>query len=214
MISVILIDQHEVIRKGIQAICSVVHDIVVRAEGATLDEVMQLLGPHSNDILVTELALAGGGGIETISRIRRKFTELRILVFTSDRSVDVADRALKAGAQGYITKDSSAAQIVEAIRNLAKGRLPISEHIAEQLMMQLIQHHGGEGHQSLTAREMDVFLRIARGGTCTEIARSLFLSAKTISSHKSRIMDKLNFSSTAELVQYAVAHKLIDGYII
>jgi DNA-binding NarL/FixJ family response regulator len=214
MINVILIDHHEVVRRGLQSFFNAIQDIVVRAQGGTLDEVSHLLGSTSNDILVTELALAGGGGIEAIRRVRRKFPELRILVFTSDNSVDVADRALKAGAQGYITKDSSAAQIVEAIRQLAKGRLPISEHIAEQLMMQLVQHQKGDGHQSLTPREMDVFLRIARGGTCTEIARSLFLSVKTISSHKSRIMDKLNFSSTAGLVQYAVAHKLIDGYVV
>lgn len=214
MISVILIDQHEVVRRGIKAIINGANDIAVRAEASNLHDLLHLLGSDSDDIIITELALAECGGIENIRRIRRKYTALRILVFTCDKGVDVADRALKAGAQGYITKDSSAAQIVAAIRHLAQGRLPISEHIAEKLMMQLVQNNKGDGHQCLSPREMDILLRIARGGSCTEIARSLCLSIKTISSHKSRIMDKLNFSSTAGLVQYAVAHKLIDGYMI
>ena len=214
MISVILVDEHEVVRKGIKAILDGASDIVVRAEAPNIDELVHLLGTDSDDIVITELVMAERGGIDIIRTIRRRYTQLRILVLTSDRCVEVADRALKAGAKGYITKDSSAIQILDAIRHLARGRLPISEHIAERLMLQLVNQDKPGGYQCLTTREMDIFLKIAHGGTCTEIARSLSLSIKTISTHKSRIMDKLRFSSTAELVQYAIAHKLIEGYII
>lgn len=216
MISVLLIDQHEVVRRGVKAILNGAPDIVVRADAANIDDISHLLGGNSDDLLITELAMVkcGGIGIDVIRRIRRRYTHLKIMVLTSDRCVEVADRALKAGVKGYITKDSSANQILEAIRNLARGRLPISESIAEKLMQQLVGEVKHYGHEALTTREMDVFLMIARGATCTEIARSLSLSVKTISTHKARIMDKLRFSSTADMVQYAVAHKLIAGYVM
>ena len=214
MISVLLIDEHEVVRRGVKAILNSTPDIVVRADAASIDDIGHLLGSDSDDVLITEVAMAERGGIDVIRRIRRKYTNLKIMVLTSDRCVEVADRALKAGAKGYITKDSSASEILEAIRNLARGRLPISAAIAEQLMLQLVGDARHDGHQALTTREMDVFLMIARGATCTEIARSLSLSIKTISTHKARLMDKLRFASTAELVQYAVAHKLIAGYMM
>lgn len=214
MIRVLLVDEHEVVRRGIKAILNSAPDIVVRADAASIDDIGHLLGGDSDDLLITEVAMAERGGIDAIRRTRRKFTNLKIMVLTSDRCVEVADRALKAGAKGYITKDSSASQIIEAIRGLASGRLPISEPIAEKLMLQFVGETRLDGHQSLTSREMDVFLMLARGATCTEMARSLCLSIKTISTHKSRIMEKMRFSSTAELVQYAVAHKLIAGYVI
>lgn len=214
MISVLLVDQHEVVRRGIKAILNSAPDIMVRAEAANIDDIGHLLGGESDDLLITEVAMVERGGIEVIRRTRRKYTNLKIMVLTSDRCVEVADRALKAGANGYITKDSSATQILDAIRGLARGGLPISGPIAEKLMLQFFGDTRPDGHQALTSREMDVFLMIARGARCTEIARSLSLSVKTISTHKSRIMDKLRFSSNSELVQYAVAHKLIAGYVI
>jgi DNA-binding NarL/FixJ family response regulator len=214
MISVLLVDEHEVVRRGVKAILNSTSDIMVRAEAANIDDMGHLLGSDSDDLLITELAMVERGGIDVIRRIRRRYANIKIMVLTSDRCVEVADRALKAGAKGYITKDSSANQILEAIRNLARGRLPISEAIAEQLMLQLVGVNRPDGYQSLTTREMDIFLMIARGTTCTQIANSLSLSIKTVSTHKSRIMDKLRFSSTADLVQYAVAHKLIAGYVI
>lgn len=214
MISVLLVDEHEVVRRGVKAILNSTSDIVVRAEAANIDDMGHLLGSDSDDLLITELAMVERGGIDVIRRIRRRYANIKIMVLTSDRCVEVADRALKAGAKGYITKDSSANQILEAIRNLARGRLPISEAIAEQLMLQLVGVNRPDGYQSLTTREMDIFLMIARGATCTQIANSLSLSIKTVSTHKSRVMDKLRFSSTADLVRYAVAHKLIAGYVI
>lgn len=214
MISVILVDEHEVVRRGIREILYNTPDIVVRADSANIDEMGDLLGGDSEDLLITELCMVERSGIDELRRIRRKYNKLKIMVLTSDRCVGVAQRALKAGAKGYITKDSSAIQILDAIRNIARGRMPVSELIAEKLMQQHAGVEQPEGHQRLTTREMDVFLKIANGGTCTEIARSLCLSIKTVSTHKSRIMEKLRFASTAELVRYAIAHKLIEGYLV
>lgn len=214
MISVLLVDEHEVVRRGVKAIINSTPEIIVRADAASIDDIGHLLGSDSDDLLITELTTTDRGGIDIIRRIHRRYANLKIMVLTADRCVEVADRALKAGAKGYITKDSSANQIVDAIRNLARGRLSISEAIAEKLMQQLVSETRHDGHQALSMREMDVFLMIARGATCTEIARSLSLSIKTVSTHKARLMDKLRFASTAELVQYAVAHKLIAGYVM
>jgi DNA-binding NarL/FixJ family response regulator len=214
MISVILADEHEVVRSGLTAIFKDSQDIIVRAGAANIDDLANMLFFGIDDILIIELVTMKHDGIDAIRKIRRKYNRIKILVLTSDRGFEMADRALKAGAKGYITKDSSASQIVDAVRNLARGRRPISEHISEKLIFDFVNDDKPEAHRSLTAREMDVFLRIARGGSCTEIARYLSLSAKTISTHKSRIMDKLNFSSTSDLIQYAIAHKLINGYMI
>lgn len=214
MISVVLTDEYEIVRCGIKSILSNTTDIVVRADASCVDDLAPALDGDSDDIIIIELTSSEQNGIEIIRRIRGKYAKLKILVLTADRSANVADRALKAGAKGYITKDSSATQIIDAIRSLARGRPPISEHIAEKLMFQLVHDSKPDGYRSLTSREMDVFLNIAQGRTCTEIARSLSLSIKTISTHKSRIMEKLSFDSSAELVKYAIAHKLVEGYVI
>lgn len=211
MINVALVDEQEIFRAGIISILSSTSDMAVIGAAARAEDIRELLISGETDVLVAELPTVGRGGTDLIKRLKSANPSLVILVLTSDASVEVANRALKSGASGYITKDSSAMQIVSSIRASAAGRLQVSELIAEQLMIRISAQHS-RGVQGLTDRELDVFIRIARGETCTNIAHSLSLSIKTVSTYKGRVMEKMGFSSVAELVKYAVAHKLVPEY--
>ena len=214
MIRIVVADEHEVVRIGLKSLLSSFADLEVVGEASTSYETMQIVRTGCVDVLIMDLLSSGRGGIDLVHRIRRAAPQLPILVLTAEREIANAGRAIKAGASGYITKASGASRIMEAVRRLASGRLYISDELAEQFAQQLGEVRAPGGHGELSNREYDVFLRIAKGENCTCIARSLSLSIKTISTHKARVMNKLRLSSVSELVQYAVAHKLVAEYII
>lgn len=211
MINVALVDDQEIFRAGVRSIVVGDPDIKIVGEGGRIEEIRDLLISESVNVLVTELPTVGRGGTDIIKRLKSATPSLIILVLTSDRSVEVANRALKCGASGYITKDSSSEKILMSIRGAASGRLQVSDSIAEQLMGRISSSHP-VGVQGLTDRELEVFTRLARGERCTHIANSLSLSVKTVSTYKSRVMEKMGFTSEAALVKYAVAHKLVPEY--
>jgi DNA-binding NarL/FixJ family response regulator len=211
MINVALVDEQIVFREGIMSILRSEDDIEVVGQAARADEIRELLIAGRVDVLISEMPRAGRGGTDLIRRLKTATPSLLILILTSDTSIEVATRALKSGAAGYITKDSSCERIVSSIRGVACGRTQVSESIAEQLMGR-ISAGRQSGVSGLTDRELDVFIRLARGETCTHIANALSLSIKTVSTYKCRVMEKMEFSSVAELVKYAVAHKMVPEY--
>jgi DNA-binding NarL/FixJ family response regulator len=213
MIRIIVVDEHEVVRVGLKSILDATLGLRVIGEASTAGEMMMQVRAGGVDVLIMELLTPGRGGVDLIHQIRKEFPQLPVLVLTAHKEIDYANRAIKAGASGYLTKESTACRIVEAVRRLAAGRRYISEELAEHLAMQLADLPVPSGHKCLTIRELDIFLRIARGESCTSIAGALTLSVKTISTHKARIMDKMRFSSVSDLVQYAVAHKLVAEYV-
>ncbi len=211
MINVALVDEQIIFREGIISILRSEQDIEVVGQAARADEIRELLISGRVDVLISEMPKAGRGGSDLIKRLKTATPSLLILILTSDTSIEVATRALKSGAAGYITKDSSSDRIVSSIRGVASGRTQVSELIAEQLMGR-ISTGRQSGVSGLTDRELDVFIRLARGETCTHIANTLSLSIKTVSTYKCRVMEKMEFSSVAELVKYAVAHKMVPEY--
>lgn len=214
MIRIVVANEHEIVRIGLKCILSGCVDLEVVGEASTTFETIQALRTGHVDVLIMDLMPMGRGGIDLILRIRREVPHLPILVLTTARDIDHASRAIKAGASGHITNTSGASLILKAVRRLAEGRLHISDELAEQFLQEIGEIRGRNCHEQLSDREFEVFLRIAKGENCTCIARSLSLSIKTISTHKVRIMKKLSLSSVSELVQYAVAHKLVPDYII
>lgn len=212
MIQVITIDEHEIFRAGLCAILGTATDIKIAAEASTFGEALPLLAANRVDVAVTGLSLGGGAGMELLRRAKQEHPNLRVLVVAAHTSAEHLHLAIKAGASGYLTMECSSAQIIVAVRKVAEGGLYIAPHIAEELLLQLFDDHEPSGHKALSDRELDVFLRIANGQSCTKIASELSRSIKTISSHKAHIMDKMNLESTAQLVQYAVVHKLIAAY--
>ena len=208
MIRVLLADDHGLVREGLRGILAKAADIEVAAEAATGDEVLARVKETAFDVALLDLSMPGLSGIALIKRLKLEKPKLRILVLSMHGESQYAARALKAGASGYLTKDSAASQLLGAIRKIAAGGVQISEAAAAQLI-----GAGGAAdapHAALSDREYEVLRRIVAGRSVTEIADALHLSVKTVSTHKARILQKLDLAGTAELVRYAIEHGLLD----
>jgi two-component system invasion response regulator UvrY len=208
MIRVLLADDHKLVRDGLKGILGAASGIEVAGEAASGDEALALVRTREFDVALLDLSMPGLAGIDLIKRLRLERPALRILVLSMHGEQQYATRALKAGAAGYLTKDTAAEQLVSALRKVAAGGMAISEATAASL---LASARGGDVplHSLLSDREFEVFRLLAAGRTPTEIAERLHLSVKTVSTHKARLQQKLNVASTAELVRYALEHDLL-----
>ena len=157
------------------------------------------------------MSMPGRSGVELIRQVKAEKPKLRVLVLSMHEEHQYAVRAIRAGASGYLTKESASAQLVAAIRKVAAGGAFISAEVAERLALDAMPHAEGPLHATLSDREFEVFHMLVDGMSVNEIAARLHLSAKTISTHKARLMEKLGVDSTADLVHYAVRHKLLGG---
>ena len=205
MIRVLLADDHGLVREGLRGILAKGADIEVAAEAANGDEVLALVRKHEFDLALLDLSMPGLSGLALIKRLKVERPKLRILVLSMHGEAQYAARALKAGASGYLTKDSAAAQLLGAIRKIAAGGVHISESAAAGLVAAQ-----QAPHQSLSDREFEVLRLLATGLSPTEIGERLHLSVKTVSTHKSNVLAKLGLGSTAELVRYALEHKILE----
>jgi len=209
VIRVLLADDHGLVREGLRGILAKGVDIEVAAEAANGDEVLALVKKQEFDLALLDLSMPGLSGLALIKRLKIEKPKLRILVLSMHGESQYAARALKAGASGYLTKDSAAAQLLGAIRKIAAGGVHISEAAAAQLIGQSSTDDAAP-HLTLSDREYEILRRIVAGRTVTEIAAALSVSVKTVSTHKARILQKLNLSGTADLVRYALEHGLAD----
>ena len=210
MIKVLIADDHTLVREGLRQLLAATTDIRVAAEAANGDEALALIKAHDYDLAVLDMSMPGVSGIELIKRVRLEKPRLRLLVLSMHGEQQYAARALKAGASGYLTKDSASAQLVGAIRKIAAGGLHISDAAAADLVAGRGEARAGDGepHARLSNREFEVFRLLVQGRGPTEIADQLHLSVKTVSTHKTRILEKMGMASVAELVRYAVEKKL------
>lgn len=211
-IRVLLADDHTLVREGLRQLLGATADIRVEGEAANGDEALALVKAHDYDLAVLDMSMPGLSGIDLVKRLKLEKPRLRILVLSMHGEQQYAVRAYKAGASGYLTKDSASAQLVDAIRKIASGGLYISAAGAEQLAMGAMGSDDGDlPHRALSDREYEVFRLLVGGTSITDIGDALHLSVKTVSTHKTRILQKMNMTSTAELVRYALEHKLLDG---
>ena len=210
MIRLLLADDHALVREGLKRILAAASDIEVVGEAANGDETLALVKQCDFDLALVDLSMPGLSGLDLVKRLRLEKPKLRILVLSMHGESQYAARALKAGASGYLTKDSAAAQLLGAIRKVAGGGVHISESAAAQLLGPGGSSSDAPPHTSLSDREFEVFRQLVAGRSITEIAAALRLSVKTISTHKARILEKMAMASTAELVRYAVEHCLLD----
>ena len=204
MIRVLLADDHGLVREGLRAILAKGADIEVAAEAANGDEVLALARKEEFDVALLDLSMPGLSGIALIKRLKIERPKLRILVLSMHGEAQYAARALKAGASGYLTKDSAASQLLGAIRKIAAGGMHIPEAAAAGLISA-----DKPAHELLSDREFEVLRLLVEGLGPTDIAERLHLSVKTVSTHKTRILEKLSLGSTAELVRYALEQKLV-----
>jgi len=204
MIRVLLADDHKIVRDGLKRILAASADIQVAGEAASGDEALALVKTNDYDVAMLDMSMPGLAGIDLIKRLKLEKPKLRLLVLSMHAEHQYAARALKAGASGYLTKDSAAEQMVSALRKIAAGGVHISEAAAASLVS-----GGRQPHETLSDREFEVLRLLVEGLGPTDIAERLHLSVKTVSTHKTRILDKLGVGSTAELVRYALENKLL-----
>jgi DNA-binding NarL/FixJ family response regulator len=210
MIKLLIADDHAIVRSGLKQLIALTTDIEVEAEANNGAEIQDLLRQGDYDCLLLDLTMPGICGTDLVARISVQFPNLKILVLSMHNEAQVAARAIKAGALGYITKDSSPDKLLSAIRKVANGGRYIDPLLAEELAFYAISPERRSPHARLTDREYEVFIRLATGMGVNDIAAQLAISNKTVSTHKQRMMEKMNFINISDLVRYAVDSNLIN----
>lgn len=208
---ILLADDHAIIRDGLRQILADTEDLTVAGEAANGQQLLERLAERRWDALVLDISMPGRNGLDLIRQIRSDGRDLPILVLSMHQEEQYAVRALKAGANGYLTKESDTDVLVAAIRKVAQGGMYISPAVAELMAREMWSGSEKATHADLSDREYQVFLMIAAGRGLTEIADELSLSVKTVSTHKTRFMHKMGLANTAELIRYAIAHHLLDA---
>ena len=211
MTRIVVADDHTIVREGLKQILASADDFEIVGEARDGHEVMARVRELDFDLLLLDMSMPGKSGIELIKQVRSEKPKLKILVLSMHEEHQYAVRAIRAGASGYLTKESASRQLVEAIRKVAGGGAFISSEVAQELALGAMPDAKGPPHALLSDREFQVFLMIARGKAISDIATELNLSVKTVSTHKANILQKMNMSTPGDLIRYALAHKLVEG---
>ena len=209
MIRLLIADDHAIMRRGLKQLFALTSDIEVAGEAINGGEALEKLAQDNFDVLLMDLTMPGINGIELLTCIRTHHPTQPILVLSMHNELQVVTRAIKEGANGYITKDSEPENLWSAIRKVASGGRFIDPDLAEQLAFESMLPEKLVPHAQLSHRELEIFCLLASGNGVNEIADQLTISNKTVSTHKTRLFEKMKFSSTADLVRYAFQHDLI-----
>ncbi|SHG21724.1 two component transcriptional regulator, LuxR family [Desulfacinum infernum DSM 9756] len=210
MIRIIMADDHPVVRRGLKEIITEGLPSARVTEVSDGLELMRRIRESDYDIVILDLSMPGADGLDTLGKLKREKPGLRVLVLTIHPERRYAVQCLKLGADGYLTKDTAPDELVLAIKRIAAGRRYISTTLAEQLTEELVGPTGPALHTALTDREYQVFVLIASGERIKDIADKLHLSAKTVSTYRSRILEKLRCRNTADIIRYAMENKLVE----
>ena len=208
MIRIMLADDHAIIRDGIKQNLADTDDLLVAGEAANGMQILKLLAAQDFDLLVLDISMPGRSGLEMIKVIKKEQPHLPILILSMHNEEQYALRALHAGAAGYLTKESDSDVLVAAMRKVAAGGICFSNKVTELLTREHMPQTDALPHTRLSDREFEVFEKIVAGIRLTDIAAELHLSIKTISTHKSRILQKMGMESDAELIRYAISNNL------
>jgi len=210
MIRIVIADDHEIVRAGLKQIIADDSDMEVAGESNNGENLIELVKKNEYDVVLLDLKMSGLSGIEAIKHIKAIKPELPIIVLSMHAEDQYAVRTIKAGASGYLTKETAAENLVNAIRKVVSGGKYISSTLAETLADTLAGGGAARPHESLTDRELQVMCMIASGKTVSEIASELFLSVKTISTYRQRLLEKMNMKNNSELTHYVIKNNLLD----
>ena len=205
MIRVLIADDHKIVRDGLRRILVANPDVEVAGEASDGDQALALVRANEYDVALLDISMPGLSGIDLIKRLKLERPALRLLVLSMHNEDQYAARALKAGASGYLNKDSAAEQLIGVLRKVAGGGVHIGEAAAASLVAA-----EREPHHALSNREFEVLRLLVAGSSPTAIAEQLHLSVKTVSTHKTRLLEKLKLRTTADLVRYALENKLFS----
>lgn len=209
MIRIAIADDHAVVREGLSRVVAIAPDIELIIEAKNGSDLLQQLAVQSVDLVLTDINMPGLSGIELIGKVKDGFPAVAVVVFSMHSESQIAGQAIKAGASGYLTKDSEPEILLDAIRRCADGGHFISTELASSLLFNGTRSPRSLPHGKLSEREMEIFLLLAKGIGINDIGERLHISAKTVSTHKSRLMQKMSLGSMSELVRYALRHGLI-----
>jgi two-component system invasion response regulator UvrY len=210
MITILVADDHAIVREGLKQLLARTGDLVVGGEARSAQEVIRLVREREWDVLLMDMSMPGRSGIDLIKQVRNEKPKLPVLVLSMHAEHQYAVRAIRAGASGYLNKDSASEMLVAAIRKVVGGGMFVSESAAELLARDTKRGADVPPHTLLSDREFQVFNMIVQGRTVTDIAVELTLSVKTVSTHKTHVLEKMKLANQAELVRYAIAHRLLD----
>jgi len=210
MIKILVADDHAIVREGLKQIVADTSDMVVAGEAVDGPEVLTLVRKEAWDLILLDISMPGRGGIDILKDLKIQKPKLPVLVLSMHPEEQYAIRALKAGADGYLTKESAPEELIEAIRKVSRGGKYISATLAESLAFRVGTNPEKPLQETLSDREYQVMLMIASGKTVTEIANELSLSVKTISTNRVRALRKMGMKTNAELTYYAIKHGLVE----
>ena len=210
MIRILIADDHTLMRDGLKQILATAGDMVVAGEACDGFQTLDQVRSGEWDLLLLDMSMPGRSGVELIRQIRTEKPRLPILVLSMHKEGEYAVRSIRAGAAGYLCKDSASQQLLSAIRAVAAGGRFIGPELAADLAFTMIQRDDRLPHASLSDREFLIFSKLAAGEGISEIAQRLNLSAKTVSTYKARLMQKMQMSNVADLIRYGLKHGLLD----
>lgn len=206
---ILCVDDHAIFRQGVRQILLRLAYPAAMGEASNARETLERLAHERWDIVLLDLSLPDRGGLDLLIQLRRDWPDTPVIVLTMHQEEDYALRALRNGAAGYVTKDTAPADLIEAINRVAEGGKYISALVAERIAVSLAGERATEPHELLSTREMEVLRMIGEGKSLKEIASILTVSVKSIGTYRSRILEKMNLSSNAELVRYLVEHRML-----
>ena len=209
MIQVAIVDDHQIVRTGFRELLSEESAIRISFEASSGDDALAQLRTSPCDVLLLDISLPGKSGVDVLRTVRQRHPDVKVLILSGFPEESYALAMIKNGANGYLCKDCEQAELLKAIYAVSLGRRYVSPRTAELLADEMSGERSGEPHETLSDRELQVFLGLARGESVSEIAGHLHLSVKTISTYRSRLTEKLNVASNAELAAYALRHGLI-----
>ncbi len=210
MTNIFIADDHQMVREGIKHFIQAGDGLELCGEAIDADELFEKLGEADADILLLDISMPGPGFLETLRRLGRSFPDIKILVLSSHAEEQYAKRSFKAGARGYLTKNHSPEELLSAINRIDNGGKYISQSLAEKLAFDIDDDSKGQPHEQLSQREYQILCLLGEGRSVSNIAQDLSLSPKTVSTYRSRILDKLQINTTSELIRYVINHSLIQ----
>ena len=208
MIRVLIADDHAIVRQGLRQVLALAPELELAGEAKNGWEVIEQIRASNLDLLLLDMNMPGPNGVELIKRVREEAPRLPILVLSMHGESQIAGRAIKAGAAGYLTKDSEPETLIIAIRQVAGGGRYIEPAVAARMVFDAAPSENEQPHLSLSDREYQIFLLLVQGRGINEIGEELHLSAKTVSTHKFRLMQKLGIDNLSDLVRYALKQGL------
>ena len=210
MLKLLLVDDHELIRAGLKQLLQASLGHLVVGEARNADEAILLLDQQAWDIAITDLTMPGRSGLDLLVELKKLRPELPVLVLSVLSEDEVAVRVLKSGAAGFVHKETSGEELVKAVRKVIAGGKYVSPSLAEKLALRITAPETEEPHKKLSDREYVVMTMLASGTSLTQIGKILALSIKTISTYRSRILQKLHMETNADLTRYALKHRLVE----